>query len=66
VQAPVLLVAGSETGFDMAKDWIDTATGSLPYPQAQSCSIAGAGHMVHFEQPEALAAAIEAFVLQYL
>lgn len=54
VTAPALLVVGADTEFsgDLSP-WIG---------HAQSVSIAGAGHMVHFDQPALLAESIEAFL----
>jgi pimeloyl-ACP methyl ester carboxylesterase len=66
VQAPVLLIAGAETQFSVANDWIETEASALPFANARAIAIEGAGHMVHFEQPQALAAAIEEFVLSHL
>ena len=55
VTAPVLIVSGSETDFD--------ADGSpLPFNKSQTVTIEGAGHMVHFDQPAALAEAIDGFL----
>ncbi len=62
VQAPVLLIAGAATDFTTAKSWLDTEAAALPFPEARIASIPEAGHMVHFEQPRALAAAIEEFI----
>jgi pimeloyl-ACP methyl ester carboxylesterase len=56
VAAPVLMVAGEDSSFlghghpqDGAFDF------DLPFPNASSVLIPGAGHMLHFEAPEALA-----------
>ncbi|MBT8080660.1 MAG: alpha/beta hydrolase [Gammaproteobacteria bacterium] len=62
VEAPVLLVVGADTQFDVARDWLAAGTAALPFPNAEVRGIDGAGHMVHFEQPEALAATIESFI----
>jgi pimeloyl-ACP methyl ester carboxylesterase len=59
VTAPALIVVGSETDFDL-----DGA--SLPFVHAETVTIPGAGHMVHFDQPAALAEAIEGFLRQDL
>ena len=53
--APVLIVVGSDTDFD--------GDGSpLPFNKSETVTIEGAGHMVHFDQPAALAEAIEGFL----
>jgi pimeloyl-ACP methyl ester carboxylesterase len=55
VMAPVLIVVGSDTDFD--------GDGSpLPFNKSETVTIEGAGHMVHFDQPAALAEAIEGFL----
>ncbi len=60
IRAPVLLVSGSETGFEaQAALWRDGDSG---YPDARAVTVDGAGHMLHLERPEALAAAIEEFL----
>jgi pimeloyl-ACP methyl ester carboxylesterase len=64
VQAPVLLVAGADSPF-LAR--LGRAAGrdvadALPFPNRQSTTIAGAGHMIHFDAPSALAAAIDEFL----
>ena len=62
ITAPVLVVKGEESNFftgamnEAGPNEIDAFT------NAESIVIPGAGHMVHFEQPGALAAAIEAFL----
>lgn len=62
VTAPVLLVVGEDTSFrDAAKTWLDTDTIGKHFPNTETTIIPGAGHMVHFEQPARLAAAMEAF-----
>ena len=55
VTAPVLIVVGEDTEFE-----IETA--SLKFKHSESVRIAGAGHMVHFDQPAALAESIEEFL----
>ena len=64
VQAPVLLVAGADSA---VLDAVGTrpSDGALPLPFADSRSpvIEACGHMVHFEAPDVLAAAIEDFLL---
>lgn len=63
-KAPVLLVAGAESPFldrlERAADG-DVAD-ALPFPDPQSATIAGAGHMIHFDAPSALASAIDEFL----
>ena len=54
VTAPVLLVGGRDSNFGPADD--------LPFPRREVAWIEDAGHMLHFEQPEALAAVIEKFL----
>ncbi len=62
ITAPVLVVKGEESEFFSAAinragpNEIDTFTA------AESVDIPGAGHMVHYEQPTLLAAAVEAFL----
>ncbi len=64
VEAPVLLVLGAETDFtSAAKPWIDPDESKHPFRGAPSRSIPGAGHMVHFDAPGSLAAAIDEFLL---
>ena len=55
VTAPVLVVAGSDTHFDGDGS-------SMPFTQPETVTIESAGHMVHFDQPAALAEAIEGFL----
>ncbi len=63
VQAPVLLVSGADSPFlaRLGADGGDPAD-LLPFPNARQTTIAGAGHMIHFDAPSALAAAIEEFL----
>ena len=62
IAAPVLVVTGAKSDFfsravsQAGPEEIDWFTA------AESVEIPGAGHMVHFEQPGALAAAIEGFL----
>ena len=64
VEAPVLLVLGAKTDFTgAAKPWIDPDESKHPFRGAPSRSIPGAGHMVHFEAPDRLAAVIDEFLL---
>lgn len=54
VSAAVLLVSGAKSEF---------AAGAMPiFARAQELIIPNCGHMVHLEQPEALAAAVEQFL----
>lgn len=63
ITAPVLVVKGADSDFysrareHAGPDEIDS------FAAAESVDIPDAGHMVHFEQPAALAAAIEAFLI---
>lgn len=58
VTAPTLLVSGTATDFTgAAASWRDP-----DYPHARHVRIDDAGHMVHFEQPAALAREIESFL----
>lgn len=67
VSAPVLLVAGDDSEFAGAVDpRLDGGSLDLPYPQATSTVIAGAGHMLHFEAPAELASVIETFLAKTL
>jgi len=63
VSAPVLLVVGAESDFrQSAKAWLDTDTAGSGFPAAETAIIENCGHMVHFEQPAALARAVEGFL----
>ncbi len=55
VTAPVLIVVGRDTEFE-------NDASPLPFIHSETVTIAGAGHMVHFDQPAALAEAIEGFL----
>lgn len=55
VAAPVLLVAGRRSDFPPPHD--------LPFPNARAAWIEDSGHMLHFEQPAALAALLEDFLV---
>ena len=56
VVAPVLLVMGENTDFRAElKPWLDPDESRHPFRGAHTEMIPGAGHMVHFEQPAALA-----------
>lgn len=62
VVAPVLLVAGAESNIlEMAGDVLRENNQALPFPDCRALVIDDAGHMLHFEAPQALAAAIEEF-----
>ena len=54
VTAPVLLVAGRRSEFGSPDE--------LPFPNSSVAWIEDAGHMLHFEQPAAVARTIEAFL----
>ncbi len=55
IHAPVLVVSGADSEFPL-----------VPFGDPEVVVIENAGHMVHFEAPEALAAAIEAFLGKFL
>jgi pimeloyl-ACP methyl ester carboxylesterase len=63
IRAPLLMVLGEESdyltrlGADGTIEALRTA-----YPDAEVASIAGAGHMLHIERPEAVAPVIETFL----
>ena len=63
VTAPVLLVAGADSAV-FAAVGVNPADGSLPlpFPDSRTQIIEACGHMVHFEAPQLLAEAIEAFL----
>jgi pimeloyl-ACP methyl ester carboxylesterase len=63
VAAATLLVLGEDSEFhSSATTWLDPDTALSLYKHAHQTVIPGAGHMVHIEQPAALAAAIEDFL----
>ena len=63
VQAPVLLVAGAESSvFDAVGLSPDDGNLQLPFPEPRTVIIGNCGHMVHFDAPGPLAAAIEDFL----
>jgi pimeloyl-ACP methyl ester carboxylesterase len=62
VTAPVLLVAGAASNIlEAFGDVLGENSQALPFPDCRSLVIDAAGHMVHFEAPRALAAALEDF-----
>ena len=64
VTAPVLLVAGVDSAvFDAIGVRPSDGGMPLPFPDCRTHIIEACGHMVHFEAPEPLSAAIEAFLL---
>ncbi len=62
VSAEVLLVGGSESPF-LAPDGAGETSSvpDLPFPRSKRHLIRDSGHMLHFEQPAAVASAIEGF-----
>ncbi len=61
VSAPVLLICGADSDFrEGLLDWHEPTT--CPIPGTRVVTIEDAGHMLHFEQPEQLAAHIEEFL----
>lgn len=67
ITAPVLLVAGADSDILEAVDArLASGTLDLPFPKADSLVIEDAGHMLHFEAPAELAAAIEGFLRTHL
>jgi len=67
VSAAVLVVAGAESRIlDVLGESGGPDSLELPFPDCRRQVIAAAGHMVHFEAPEPLAAAIEAFLEPFL
>jgi pimeloyl-ACP methyl ester carboxylesterase len=61
VTAPVLVVVGADTDHKRYLSlWTDPDGG--PFSRQETVTIAGAGHMVHFDQPAALAESIEKFL----
>jgi pimeloyl-ACP methyl ester carboxylesterase len=64
VTAPVLLVVGENTDFKaVISDWLDPDESRHPFHGAPTVVVPDAGHMVHFERPEALAEAAQTFLL---
>ena len=67
VAAPVRVIAGSNSEFAKAADErLGVGSVDLPFANATLEVIDGAGHMLHFDEPRRLAAAIEAFLAEYL
>lgn len=63
VSAPVLFVLGADSKFRPgAVPWLATEAAVLPFSTAKLVTVEGAGHMVQFEQPAALAALVEDFL----
>jgi pimeloyl-ACP methyl ester carboxylesterase len=63
ITAPVLQVHGEETGADGdVMTWLRANAEPGLFPDAEAVTISNAGHMVHFEQPAALAGAVERFL----
>lgn len=67
VTAEVLLVAGEHSEFATPDDpRLGPGVHALPFPSARLETVAGAGHMMHFEAPETLAGLLRAFFEPYL
>ena len=62
ITAPVLVVKGAESDFSSRAANQAGAHEVGAFAAAESIEIPGAGHMVHFEQPGALAAVVERFL----
>lgn len=63
ITAPVLLVTGADTEFrESLAAWLVDGPGDRPFPGAALEVIPDAGHMLHFEAPDRLAACIETFL----
>ncbi len=62
ITAPVLVVKGAESDFYSRAKEHAGPNEINSFAAAESVEILDAGHMVHFEQPGALAAALEAFL----
>ena len=61
--ASALVVVGADSQFrPEAESWLATDAVSLSSAPAKVVTIKDAGHMVHFEQPEALAQVVEEFL----
>ena len=63
ITAPILVVVGGESTFqELAGAAAGTEEASV-FATAERVVAANSGHMVHFEQPEMLAAAVEKFII---
>ena len=62
ITAPVLVVKGADSDFFSRAEQHAAPSEIDAFGAAKSIEIECAGHMVHFEQPGALAAAVEAFL----
>lgn len=62
ITANTLLVSGGESRFEEQFG----LTSLLPFPDSETVSIAGAGHMIHFERPGELADEIGRFFSKHL
>jgi pimeloyl-ACP methyl ester carboxylesterase len=63
IRAPLLMMLGQESDY-LARLGADGTIEALraAFPRADVVSVAGAGHMLHIERPEAVAPVIEAFL----
>jgi pimeloyl-ACP methyl ester carboxylesterase len=63
IRAPMLMMLGEESDY-MARLGADGTLDALraAFPSAELASVADAGHMLHIERPEAVAAMIETFL----
>ena len=63
IRAPLLMMLGQESDY-LTRLGVDGTIEALraAFPRADVVSIAGAGHMLHIERPEAVAPVIEAFL----
>lgn len=63
IKASALLVVGAESQFRPdALSWLAHDGVSVPFISSKIATIEGAGHMIHFDQPAALAVVIEEFL----
>jgi len=63
ISAPILVVAGAESSFFSRATEGTGPTEIDEFDAAETVVIPDAGHMLHFEQPEQLAAALEKFLV---